>query len=99
MDSWVTIKTATYPHELMVIKSILESAQIQCFIKDSNIVQINPLYSNMVGGCKLQVSSKDTKIAIEILNENGYKQEVLSPNFIWKAINKLYVFFRGKSNQ
>lgn len=48
----------------------LESEGIQCFIQDEHMVTMNWLYSNLVGGIKLQVTESDFDRAVEILEEN-----------------------------
>jgi hypothetical protein len=72
MNSWITIKTFTYPTEVAVLRSRLESEGIECFVQDELITQINPFYSNAVGGVKLQVRKEDVERAMEILKEGGY---------------------------
>ena len=54
----ITIKTFVYPTEAYVLQSKLESEGIECHIFDDNTVQMNPLYSQSVGGVKLKVEEK-----------------------------------------
>ena len=72
MDKYITILTVTYPHELAIIRSRLESEGIECFARDEMTVQANPLYSNAIGGVKLQVREDDVPEAMEILKDGGY---------------------------
>ncbi|MCB9252326.1 MAG: DUF2007 domain-containing protein [Flavobacteriales bacterium] len=67
----VTIYTFTYPHELMVVKGKLISENIECFVMDELTAQVNPIYSNAIGGIKLQVMPEDVEKAMEILREAG----------------------------
>jgi Zn finger protein HypA/HybF involved in hydrogenase expression len=71
-ETFITVLTATYGYEIAVIQSRLESEGITCFIKDEFTVQVNPFYSNAIGGVKLQVKESDLNQAIEILKETGY---------------------------
>ena len=71
-EKFITILTVTYAHEVAVIRGRLESEGITCFVQDELTVQVNPFYSNAIGGIKLQVLSKDLSQAIEILKEVGY---------------------------
>ena len=71
-EKFVTVLTVTYPHEISVIRSRLESEGITCFIQDELTVQVNPFYSNAIGGVKLQVLSRDLSQVTEILKEAGY---------------------------
>jgi hypothetical protein len=75
MDTFVTVLTVQYPQQLWIIKGRLESEGIQCFVKDELTVQAYNLYSNAVGGVKLQVLNEDAERAREILTELGYIQE------------------------
>ena len=53
--------------EAHVIKTKLESENIPCFVADGNIVQINPLYTNAVGGVRVQVRRQDMERARQVL--------------------------------
>lgn len=72
MNDWVTIITFTYPPQAVVLKGRLESEGIECYLKDELTAQVNPFYSNAVGGVKLQVRQEDMDSAITILKELGY---------------------------
>ncbi len=72
MDELVTIKVYSYQYELAVIRGRLEVEGIESFVQDELIVQTNPLYSNLVGGIKLQVRHKDVEISLRILQEVGH---------------------------
>ncbi len=71
MDSFITIKTFSYINELTIIRAHLESEGIECFVKDELTTQVNPFYSNAIGGIKLQVRQSDVVFATEILKEAG----------------------------
>jgi len=75
MDDFVTVLTVSYPQQLWIIKSRLEAEGIVCFAKDELTVQSNNLWSNAVGGVKLQVQREDVDRALEILTELGYRKE------------------------
>jgi type III secretory pathway lipoprotein EscJ len=64
--------TFTYPMELAVLRTRLEADGIECLVLDELTVQANPLYSNAVGGVKLQVRESDIQKAVEILKDGGY---------------------------
>jgi hypothetical protein len=70
MKDLVTIKTYIYPYSLAIVKSLLDEERIFYFVKDELTVQTNPLYSNAVGGIKLQVRSEDTDRVISLLKES-----------------------------
>jgi hypothetical protein len=72
MDAFVTVISFNYFHEVGVVQSLLESEGIECFVKDGFTVQVNPFYSNAVGGIKLQVKSSQYEEAVSVLEINGY---------------------------
>lgn len=65
----VTIKTFDNPIDAHLLKTKLESEGIFCYLADENIVGINPLLSNAVGGIKLNVDKEDVDDAIRIIKE------------------------------
>jgi len=54
-DKLVTIATFSTPFDANMAKSVLESADIPVFIADEYTIGINWLYSNALGGVKVQV--------------------------------------------
>jgi hypothetical protein len=53
--------------EALLAKSILESADIECFLGDENMVRLDWFWSNLVGGIKLWVRQEDAGTAAELL--------------------------------
>ena len=74
-EKFITVLTVTFPHEVAVIRGRLEAEGITCFVKDELTVQVNPFYSNAIGGVKLQVLESELNQAVEILKETGYIKE------------------------
>ena len=64
-----------FGHELAVARSWLESEGVECYVKDELTVQVNPFYSNAIGGVKLQVREEDAERAIQLLKEGGFLEE------------------------
>ena len=64
----VTIATFSYPTEAYIPKTKLEAEGIWSFVADADTVTMNWLYSNAIGGVKLQVRKEDVEKALEILN-------------------------------
>jgi tetratricopeptide (TPR) repeat protein len=64
----VTIATFSYPTEAYIPKTKLESAGIWAFIADEYLVMMNWLYSNAIGGVKLQVREADVERALSVLS-------------------------------
>ena len=75
METWITVWTFSSANELAVIRARLESEGIECFVKDEFTTLVQPLYSNAIGGVKLQVKTSDVQAAVEVLKDAGYQQE------------------------
>lgn len=50
-------------------RMILETAKIDCYLYDENIVRLDWLWSNLVGGVKLVVRNGDAEDVEKLLNE------------------------------
>ncbi len=66
----VTIASYSMPYEAHIAKSRLDSEGIPAFIADEHTINMQWLYSNALGGVKLQVPEPYAEAAIEILQEN-----------------------------
>ena len=55
--------------EALIAKGILDSAGIECFLTDENIVRMDWFWSNVMGGVKLHVRPDDVDAALEILQQ------------------------------
>jgi hypothetical protein len=65
----ITLRTFEYPLEITLLKSMLEDSGIPVFVKDEFTILMNPLYSNAIGGIKLQVLEEDIEKATEVLKD------------------------------
>ncbi len=65
----VTLRQFTDPVEAMVARGALESAGIEAFLRDENIVRMDWFYANMVGGLRLQVAKEDVEAAETVLSQ------------------------------
>jgi hypothetical protein len=65
----ITIRKFRDLPEALLAKGLLESASIECFLADDNLVRLDWLISNAIGNMRLQVSETDAEAAIEILNQ------------------------------
>ena len=65
----VTIKQFRDLPEALLAKGFIESAGIECFLADENIVRMDWFISNFVGGIKLQVSPDNVQAALEVLSQ------------------------------
>ncbi|RYM31508.1 DUF2007 domain-containing protein [Brumimicrobium glaciale] len=92
---FVTVLTVYYSHETAVIRGRLEAEGIECNVIDELTVQVNPLYSNAIGGVKLQVRESDFENAIVILKEGGY----LTDSDLEKSAPKMISFFERNTSK
>jgi hypothetical protein len=65
----VTIRQFRDLPEALLAKGSLESAGIECFLRDDNLVRLDWFISNFIGGIKLSVKPEDALKAQAILNE------------------------------
>jgi hypothetical protein len=66
----VTLRRFRDPPEALLAQCILNSADIECFLGDENMVRLDWFWSNLVGGIKLWVRQEDASTAAELLAEN-----------------------------
>jgi hypothetical protein len=65
----VTIRQFRDLPEALLAKGSLESAGIECFLADENLVRLDWFISNFIGGIKLNVRAADEANARKILDE------------------------------
>ena len=65
----VTLRQFLDLPEALLAKGSLESAGIQAYLVDDNMVRLNWFISNILGGIKLKVCAEDAEAAREILNQ------------------------------
>jgi len=65
----ITIRQFRDLPEALLAKGFIESAGIDGFLADENIVRMDWFISNFVGGIKLQVKPEDVDAALEVLNQ------------------------------
>jgi hypothetical protein len=53
--------------EALLARSVLESAGIECFLGDDNLIRMDWLWSNLLGGIKLRVRQEDALVASRLL--------------------------------
>jgi hypothetical protein len=55
--------------DALLAKTVLDSADIECFLYDENAIRMDWLWSNALGGIKLLVRREDASAALELLDE------------------------------
>jgi hypothetical protein len=69
MRQLVTVQQFRDLPEALLAKGSLESAGIECFLADDNLVRLDWFISNFIGGIKLNVRTADAANARKILDE------------------------------
>jgi len=94
MEGLVTVRTFTRSIEFEMVKSYLESFEIECFGQDEIL---NRDYANVNGGVKLQVRSEEAEQAIKLLFDGGYlKAEDFEPSTEMKWVERIMNYFKRK---
>jgi hypothetical protein len=68
-DEFVAVRSFRDLQEALLAKGSVESAGIECFLRDENMVRLDWFISNMIGGVRLMVRPGDAEAALEILDE------------------------------
>jgi hypothetical protein len=69
MRKLVTVRQFRDLPEALLAKGSLESAGIECFLADENLVRLDWFISNFIGGIKLNVRAADAANAQKLLDE------------------------------
>ncbi len=69
MEEFVTIATFNFPHEIIVLKSILQNEGIAFLFRNETLVSVNPLASYAYGGIELKIHPNDFEAVQTILDE------------------------------
>ncbi len=90
MEKLITIKTYTYlTGEVLMLKLNLEAEGIMCFLKDEMTISADPLFSNALGGIKLQIKESDLELAKMVLkniyNDNSIENLSIKPTILSKS--------------
>ncbi len=72
MEPWIIIHTTTYPQDIYLPQSLLESEGIPTILRDELTAQVHNFYSTAIGGVKLLVRQSDAPRALEILADGGF---------------------------
>lgn len=67
----VTIARFSFPHEAQLAKAQLEASGIPAHIADEHTINMNWLYSDALGGVRLQVLQEYAEEALTILQEES----------------------------
>jgi hypothetical protein len=70
-DLLVTVATFQNEMEFLLARTRLESAGIECFAADENMLRMAGWHSHILGGIKLQVAESEVQDALAILRETA----------------------------
>ncbi len=70
-ETLITIATFYSEPEFLLARARLESADIECFAKDENMLRLAGWHSHILGGIKLQVRESDAQDALGILGQTA----------------------------
>jgi hypothetical protein len=73
----LTIRRFRDVPEALLARSILESAGIECILGDDNLVRIDWLLSNLLGGIKLRVRQEDAMVAAQLLDQSAPQESMV----------------------
>ncbi len=72
LEKLITIRTYDKPIDAHLAKGYLENRGIPAYLADENIISLNPLYANAMGGIKLKIREEDIELAQKFLYESEH---------------------------
>jgi hypothetical protein len=66
-----TLASFNLPMDAYLLRARLEGSGIASYIRDENLVTLDWLYSNAVGGVKVDVMDEDYEQALELMGSDG----------------------------
>lgn len=98
----ITVYRLNTSIDAYLLQNYLESEDIESFILDEHTVDMNPLFSNAIGGVRLQVKEEDVERALEVIETYNFKpylddqgNEIICPKC---DSNRLYADFNSMKN-
>jgi hypothetical protein len=83
MNNWIVINSFNYGFEAHLVKSKLESEDIEVMLRDELNAQVCGAGPNAVGGVKLCVREDDVERAVQILKAGGFTKETIESESIF----------------
>ena len=71
----ITVASFSKVEEAHMLRLRLEAGGIPAYIQDENMVQMDWMYSNAIGGVRVQIVEEDAEHAKEILQEPPFDSE------------------------
>lgn len=67
----ITVAAFSKPEEAHLLRLRLAAGGVQAFIQDENLIQIDWLMSNALGGVKVLIDEADAELAKQILSSDA----------------------------
>ena len=67
MKHFITAAVFNYPHEITILKHLLQEEGLQYYFENETIADLMPMYSYANGGIKLKVHPNDLATVKEII--------------------------------
>ncbi len=77
MKDFETVATFNYPHEIVVLKSILQNEGILFLFQNENLINVNPFASFAYGGIILKIHKNDFEVVQKILDNLNNRMEIV----------------------
>jgi len=74
-DKIIVYRSYIDPIEANIVKGLLDTFEIKCFLSDENMITLNAMYSPAVGGVKLNVFEKDIDRIANVIQSENYIEE------------------------
>jgi len=68
---FVTVRRFVNVQDALVAKNVLDSAGIECYLGDENVIRMDWFWSNFLGGVKLRVPRDEVAAAAELLDQSA----------------------------
>lgn len=69
MDEFITIAVFDYPHEIQVLKHLLDQEGVAYFFENETALSVVPMYSVALGGIRLKIHPNDAETVKVILDQ------------------------------
>lgn len=76
MEHFVTAAVFTYPHEIAILKHLLQDAGIPFYFRNETMAAFAPMYAYALGGIRLQVHPIDLPAVKDILDSFWYNNHL-----------------------
>jgi len=68
MEGFITIAVFDYPHQIEILKHLLDQEGIAYYFENEAMLSVVPMYSIALGGIRLKIHPNDAEIVKEIID-------------------------------